>query len=349
MTKAAFISGITGQDGAYLTKLLLEKGYKVHGGVRRIGVVSTGRLDELGVTDGVEFHDFELLEDSNIRRVIERASPDEVYNLASQSFVGVSFEQPVYTADVVGLSVLRVLEAIRSTVEPVRFYQASSSEMFGKVRESPQNEVTPFYPRSPYGISKLFGHWATINYRESYGLHASSGILFNHESPLRGREFVTRKVTLALARIAAGSQDILQVGNLDVKRDWGFAGDYVQGMWLMLQQSEPDDYVLATGETRTIRSFITTAGRVFDWDIEWSGTGADEIGRDAKSGKTLVSVSPQFYRPAEVESLLGDASKARRKLGWKPSVDFPSLVEMMALADKKRVADGEPTVPRQHP
>lgn len=340
MAKTALITGITGQDGAYLAKLLLEKGYEVHGGLRRIGVIGTGRLDELGVKDDIELHDFELLEDTNIQRVIEKTAPDEVYNLAAQSFVGVSFEQPLYTANADALGTLRILEAIRSRQAATRFYQASTSEMFGKVQETPQTETTPFYPRSPYGVSKLFAHWATVNYRESYDLHACSGILFNHESPLRGTEFVTRKITLAFARIAAGKQQHVELGNIDAKRDWGFAGDYVEGMWRMLQADRPDDYVLATGETHTIRAFIEAAGRVFGWEIVWSGEGIEEIGSDTGSGRVLVRINPKFYRPAEVDMLIGDPNKAENELGWKRTVDFESLVAMMVDADRKRVETG---------
>lgn len=340
MAKTALITGITGQDGAYLAKLLLDKGYEVHGGVRRIGVISTGRLDELGVTDRVTIHDFELLEESNIRRVLEKSAPDEVYNLAAQSFVGVSFEQPIYTANADALGVMRVLEAIRASGGKPRFYQASTSEMFGKVQEVPQSETTPFYPRSPYGVAKLFGHWATVNYREGFDMYATSGILFNHESPLRGKEFVTRKITLAFARIAAGLQDVLELGNLDAKRDWGYAADYVEGMWRMLQQETPDDYVLATGETHTIRSFVEAAGKAFGWEFDWKGTGDTEIGIERKSGKTLVRVNPEFYRPAEVELLIGDPTKAETKLGWKRSVDLAGLVDLMCQADRKRVQTG---------
>lgn len=340
MAKTALITGITGQDGAYLARLLIEKGYEVHGGVRRIGVISTGRLDEMNVTNELTLHDFELLEDSNIRRVIDKVAPDEVYNLAAQSFVGVSFEQPVYTANADAMGVLRMLEAIRSTGGKPRFYQASTSEMFGKVQAIPQSETTPFYPRSPYGVSKLFGHWSTVNYRESFGLYATSGILFNHESPLRGKEFVTRKITLAFARMAIGQQDVLELGNLDAKRDWGYAADYVEGMWRMLQQDTPDDYVLATGETHTIRSFVEAAAQAFDWQIDWHGEGDQEVGVERTSGKTLVRVNPDFYRPAEVELLIGDPTKAETKLGWKRSVNLAGLVALMCEADKRRAESG---------
>lgn len=340
MAKTALITGITGQDGAYLAKLLLEKGYKVHGGVRRIGVISTGRLDELGVTDDLTLHDFELLEESNIRRVLEKTAPDEVYNLAAQSFVGVSFEQPLYTSNADALGVMRILECIRSLGGKSRFYQASTSEMFGKVQAIPQTESTPFYPRSPYGVAKLYGHWATVNFRESFDMYACSGILFNHESPLRGKEFVTRKITLAFARIAAGLQDVVELGNLDAKRDWGYAADYVEGMWRMLQQDAPDDYVLATGETHTIRSFIEAAGSYFGWEFDWKGEGDNEVGIERKSGRTLVRVNPAFYRPAEVDLLIGSPAKAEEKLGWKRSVDLSGLVQLMCDADTRRTKGG---------
>ncbi|MEE2923016.1 MAG: GDP-mannose 4,6-dehydratase [Pseudomonadota bacterium] len=340
MAKTALITGITGQDGAYLAKLLLEKGYEVHGGVRRIGVISTGRLDELGITDSLHLHDFELLEESNIRRVLEKSAPDEVYNLAAQSFVGVSFEQPLYTSNADALGVMRILESLRSLGGKTRFYQASTSEMFGKVQAIPQTESTSFYPRSPYGVAKLFAHWATVNYRESFDMFACSGILFNHESPLRGKEFVTRKITLAFARIAAGKQDVLELGNLDAQRDWGYAADYVEGMWRMLQQDTPDDYVLATGETHTIRSFVDAAGAYFGWEVDWQGEGENEVGIERKSGKTLVRVNPAFFRPAEVELLIGSPAKADEKLGWKREVDLNGLVQLMCEADEKRVKAG---------
>lgn len=344
MGKSAFITGVTGQDGAYLAKLLLDKGYKVHGGARRSAGINTGRLKELGVDEQIVLHDLEILEDSNIQRTIDKIAPDEIYNLAAQSFVGASFEQPLYTANVDALGTMRILEAVRSRRGKARFYQASTSEMFGKVKATPQDEDTPFHPRSPYGVAKVFAHWATVNYRESFGLHASSGILFNHESPLRGVEFVTRKTTLALARIAAGKQDVLELGNIDAKRDWGFAGDYVKGMWLMLQQDTPDDYVLATGRTHTIRSFVEAAAQFLDWKLEWTGSGVDEFGRDARSGKVVVRINPQFYRPSEVDLLIGDPSKARDNLKWVPEVGFEKLVEMMMRADVERVNSGNPLV-----
>lgn len=341
MPRTALITGITGQDGAYLAKLLIEKGYKVFGGVRRTSGINTNRLDKLGISRDVEIYDLDLLEDSNVRRVIEKISPDEIYNLAAQSFVGASFELPLYTANVDALGVMRILEALRASDTKCRFYQASTSEMFGKVQRVPQHEDTPFYPRSPYGVAKLFAHWATINYRESFNLHASSGILFNHESPLRGIDFVTRKITLGFARIFSGKQDVIELGNLNAKRDWGFAGDYVRGMWSMLQQDEPDDYVLATGETHTIRSFVESAARFFDWEIEWTGEGVGEIGRDRKTGRVIIRVNPNFYRPAEVDMLIGDPSKAQEKLGWKREVDFDNLVIMMAESDRDGVISGD--------
>jgi GDPmannose 4,6-dehydratase len=340
MTKTAFITGITGQDGAYLARLLLDKGYKVHGGVRRIGVISTGRLAELGITNEVVLHDFELLEMTNILRVMEKAAPDEIYNLAAQSFVGVSFEQPVYTGNADGLGALRLLEAVRATGGKTRFYQASTSEMFGKVQETPQKETTPFYPRSPYGVAKLFAHWSTVNYRESFGVHASSGILFNHESPLRGKEFVTRKITLGFANLFGGSDQPLELGNLDAKRDWGFAGDYVEGMWRMLQQDQPDDYVLATGTTTSIRDFIERVAARFGTGIDWSGKGTDEIGKDRKTGRILIRINAAFYRPAEVDLLLGDPTKAETKLGWHREYDLDRLVDAMVEADIGRIKQG---------
>lgn len=337
MGKTAFITGITGQDGAYLAKLLLEKGYVVHGGVRRIGVISTGRLDDLDITSELKLHDFELLEMSNVLRTIDKIAPDEVYNLAAQSFVGVSFEQPIYTGNADALGPLRILEAIRERGAKTRFYQASTSEMFGLVQDTPQSERTPFYPRSPYGVAKLFAHWSTVNYRESFGLHASSGILFNHESPLRGKEFVTRKVTLGFARMFSGDDKPLELGNLDAKRDWGFAGDYVEGMWRMLQQDVPDDYVLATGTSTSIRDFIGGVAARFDTAIDWTGCGVDETGRDRKTGRILVRINPEFYRPAEVDFLRGNPTKAEEKLGWTRKYDLDALIDIMVDADRKRV------------
>jgi GDPmannose 4,6-dehydratase len=331
--KTAFITGITGQDGAYLAKLLLDKGYEVHGGVRRISQPETTRLDVLGVADKVHLHEFDLTEQNNIFRVIRDIEMDEFYNLAAQSFVGASWELPIYTADVDGMAVVRILDTLRSVRPQTRFYQASTSEMFGLVQEVPQSEKTRLYPRSPYGVAKVYGHYITMNYRESFGMHASSGILFNHESPLRGNEFVTRKITLGLAALARGGDRPIELGNMDAKRDWGFAGDYVEGMWRMLQQDKADDYVLATGETTTIRDFFTAAGAVLDMDVQWDGEGEEETATDAKTGKLLMKVNPKFYRPAEVELLIGDPTKAREKLGWVPKVDVRELAKMMALSD----------------
>jgi GDPmannose 4,6-dehydratase len=331
--KTAFITGITGQDGAYLAKLLVDKGYKVHGGVRRISHPQTARLEALGVADKVELHEFDLTEQNSIFRIIRDIKIDEFYNLAAQSFVGASWELPVYTAEVDAMSVVRILDTLRSMQPTTRFYQASTSEMFGLVQEVPQSETTRLYPRSPYGVAKVYGHYITMNYRESFGMHASSGILFNHESPLRGTEFVTRKITLGLAALARGGDKPIELGNMDAKRDWGFAGDYVEGMWRMLQQDEADDYVLATGETTTIRDFFTAAGTALGMDLAWSGTGEAETATDTKSGKQVMKVNPKFYRPAEVELLIGDATKARTKLGWEASVTIQQLAEMMAKSD----------------
>ena len=338
MSNSALITGVTGQDGAYLSKLLLEKGYEVHGTYRRSASTNLWRLEELGVEKDIKLVSFDLLEYSNIRRAIEKIQPTEFFNLAAQSFVATSFEQPLYTADVDGLGVTRILESIRDVNPQIRFYQASTSEMFGLVQETPQSEKTPFYPRSPYGVAKLYGHWMTVNYRESYGMHASSGILFNHESPLRGQEFVTRKITSSLARIKNGLQDSVELGNMDALRDWGFAGDYVEGMWRMLQQPVADDYVLATGVTTKVRDFVQAAATTAGFQLEWRGAGVDEIGIDVKSGKTVVKVNPEFYRPAEVELLLGDPSKAKSQLGWTPKTTLEGLVQMMIEADMNRVS-----------
>jgi GDPmannose 4,6-dehydratase len=339
MTRTALITGISGQDGAYLAKFLLGKGYRVVGALRRSSSGAIPRLHELQVANDVEFVDFDLAEITNIMRALEKVKPDEIYNLAAQSFVALSFEQPVYTTEVAGIGPLRILESIRHSVPSTRFYQASTSEMYGKVQATPQDETTPFYPRSPYGFAKLLGHWATVNYRESYGLRASSGILFNHESPLRGREFVTRKITWSLARIRHGDLDVLELGNLSAKRDWGFAGDYIEGMWLMLQQDEAQDFVLATGENHTVRAFAETAAHRLGFDIEWAGAGPDERGIDRRSGKTVVRVNPAFYRPAEVDLLIGNPAKAQKILGWRRKVGFEDLVTLMADADDKRVRD----------
>lgn len=339
MGRTALITGISGQDGAYLARFLLEKGYRVVGALRRSSSDTSQRLRELGVADKIEFVDFDLAEMTNIQRALERVKPDEIYNLAAQSFVALSFEQPIYTAEVDGIGPLRILEAVRQAVPSARFYQASTSEMYGKAQAAPQDESTPFYPRSPYGFAKLLGHWATVNYRESYGLRASSGILFNHESPLRGREFVTRKITWSLARIKHGELDVLELGNLDAKRDWGFAGDYVCGMWMMLQHDTAQDFVLATGENHAVRSFVEIAARRLGFDVEWSGSGPDERGLDRRSGKTLVRVNPAFYRPAEVDVLIGNPQKAKAVLGWTRQIGFEELVGLMAEADDRRVRD----------
>jgi GDPmannose 4,6-dehydratase len=331
--KSAFITGITGQDGAYLSKLLLEKGYKVHGGVRRISQPETVRLEKLGILDDVTLHEFDLAEANNILRTVQRVPVDEFYNLAAQSFVGASWELPIYTADVDGMGVVRILDTLRTLAPQTRFYQASTSEMFGLVQEVPQRETTRLYPRSPYGVAKVYGHYITMNYRESFGMHASSGILFNHESPLRGKEFVTRKITLALARIARGGREPCVLGNLDARRDWGFAGDYVEGMWRMLQQDQADDYVLATGVTTPIRDFIGFAAEALGLDLVWEGQGIGERATDRRSGTRVIEVSEKFFRPAEVELLIGDPTKARTVLGWEPKVDVRALAQMMARAD----------------
>ena len=327
--KKALITGITGQDGAYLAQHLLKEGYEVYGAARRNSNYNTERLEILGVDKDVKIKEFELLEETNIRNVIESVKPDEVYNLGAQSFVGASFDTPLYTAEVTGLGTLRVLEAIRSISPETKFYQASSSEMFGKVMETPQNEETPFYPRSPYGVAKVYSHFITMNYRESYNIFGCCGILFNHESPLRGNEFVTKKISKAIARIKKGKQDQLVLGNLDAKRDWGFAGDYVEAMHLMLQSERPDDYVVSTGETHSVREFVEVTLNHAGIDFEWSGEGVDTVAIAKDSGKKIVVCSKDFYRPAEVDLLLGDCSKATKELGWKPKTKFESLAEMM--------------------
>ena len=327
--KKALITGITGQDWAYLAQHLLKEGYEVYGAARRNSNYNTERLEILGVDKDVKIKEFELLEETNIRNVIESVKPDEVYNLGAQSFVGASFDTPLYTAEVTGLGTLRVLEAIRSISPETKFYQASSSEMFGKVMETPQNEETPFYPRSPYGVAKVYSHFITMNYRESYNIFGCCGILFNHESPLRGNEFVTKKISKAIARIKKGKQDQLVLGNLDAKRDWGFAGDYVEAMHLMLQSEKPDDYVVSTGETHSVREFVEVTLNHAGIDFEWSGEGVDTVAIAKDSGKKIVVCSKDFYRPAEVDLLLGDCSKATKELGWKPKTKFESLAEMM--------------------
>lgn len=333
MSKKALITGITGQDGSYLAHLLLQKGYEVYGAIRRNAGLYSWRLERLGIVNDVEFIDFDLLEYSNIKKTLEKVKPDELYNLAAQSFVHLSFEQPLLTSDIDGLGTLRVLEAVREAKIPAHIYQASTSEMFGKVRQTPQNEETPFHPRSPYGVAKVFAHWAMINYRESYQMFAANGILFNHESPLRGEEFVTRKITRAIAGIKAGKVDVLELGNMNAKRDWGYARDYVDAMWRILQHRVPDDFVIATGETHSVREFVELAFRHVGITIVWSGSEVNEVGTDAKTGKILVKISPKFFRPAEVDLLIGDASKAKAELGWSAPTKFEQLVGIMMEAE----------------
>jgi len=340
MKKVAFITGITGQDGAYLAELLLKKDYIVHGLKRRSSSFNTGRIDHLYQDPHVSKRNFilhhgDLTDSTNLIRIIQEIRPDEIYNLAAQSHVQVSFETPEYTANADGLGTLRILEAIRllNMVEKTKFYQASTSELYGIAQEVPQNEKTPFYPRSPYAVAKLYGYWITINYREAYNLYACNGILFNHESPVRGETFVTRKITRAAARISMGKQERVYLGNLDAKRDWGHASDFVEGMWRMLQQEEPEDFVLATGVTTTIREFTERAFAEVGITLEWSGNGVDETGRDAKSGNILVSIDPNYFRPTEVDLLIGDASKAREKLGWQPTCNLQQMIEEMIKAD----------------
>jgi GDPmannose 4,6-dehydratase len=338
--KTALITGVTGQDGAYLSEFLLKKGYEVHGIKRRASNFNTQRIDHLYQDPHVEnkkfiLHYGDLTDTSNIIRIIQQVQPDEIYNLGAQSHVQVSFEVPEYTADDDGIGTLRILEAIRilGIEKKVRFYQASTSELFGKVREIPQKETTPFYPRSPYACAKLYAYWITVNYRESYGIYACNGILFNHESPIRGETFVTRKVTRAAARIKLGLQEKLYMGNLDSKRDWGYAGDYVELMWLMLQQNEPEDYVIATGITTSIRDFVSMAFKEAGISLIWNGSGINEKGIDNSTGKILVEIDPHYFRPSEVDLLIGDPSKARTKLGWEPKVTLPELIKMMIKND----------------
>ncbi len=332
--RSALITGINGQDGSYLAELLLEKGYRVYGLMRRKAAADYGNVEHL--KDRITLLYADMTDMVSLIRALQISQPDEVYNLAAQSFVGTSWEQPLVTAQIDGLGVTQLLEAIRTVRPACRFYQASTSEMFGKAQEIPQRETTPFYPRSPYGVAKLYGHWITKNYRESYGMYACCGILFNHESERRGREFVTRKITDGAARIRLGLQECVELGNLDARRDWGHARDYVYAMWLMLQQPEPDDYVIATGETRTVREFAGTAFRKAGMELEWSGTGLQEVGREAGTGRILVRVDEKYFRPAEVEILMGDPSKAREKLGWRPRVSFEKLVEGMVRSDLER-------------
>ena len=329
--KVALITGITGQDGSYLAELLLETGYEVHGIVRRCSLINTHRIDH--IYEKIHLHYGDLTDATNLIGVIKKVKPNEIYNLGAQSHVKVSFEIPEYTGQVDGLGTLRILEAVRilGMENDVRIYQASTSELYGKVQEVPQTETTPFYPRSPYGVAKLYGFWIVKNYREAYGLHASSGILFNHESSRRGETFVTRKITQGLSRISVGVQDVLYLGNLDAKRDWGHAKDYAEAMWLMLQQDEPDDYVIATGEQHSVREFVELAAPFFGLDIEWKGEGIDEEGVDKTTGRSIIKVSDKYFRPTEVDSLLGDASKAKEKLGWEPKITFKQLVEDMCI------------------
>ncbi|MEO5903298.1 MAG: GDP-mannose 4,6-dehydratase [Gemmatimonadaceae bacterium] len=347
--KTALITGVTGQDGAYLARLLLAKGYNVHGIKRRASSFNTQRVDGIynepqDVHSRFTMHYGDLTDATNLIRIIQESQPDEIYNLAAQSHVQVSFETPEYTGNSDALGTLRLLEALRilRMMDRVRFYQASTSEMYGKVQAVPQSETTPFYPRSPYAVAKLYAHWITVNYREAYNIHASSGILFNHESPIRGETFVTRKITMAAARVREGQQDKLFLGNLDAERDWGFAGDYVEGMWRMVQHDTPDDYVLATGEKHTVREFCQAAFSRVGMELEFSGKGAHEVAVDTASGREVIAVDERYFRPTEVELLLGDSTKARTILGWKPRVGFTELVEMMVDADLATVQSGDP-------
>jgi len=327
--KIALITGITGQDGSYLAELLLEKGYEVHGIIRRSSLINTHRIDH--IYNQLHLHYGDLTDSTNLVRVIQLVQPDEIYNLGAQSHVKVSFEMPEYTADVDGVGTLRILEAVRllGMEDRVRIYQASTSELYGLVQETPQRETTPFYPRSPYGVAKLYGYWITKNYREAYGMYACTGILFNHESPRRGETFVTRKITRGLSKISCGLQDVLELGNLNAKRDWGHAKDFVEAMWLMLQQDEPEDYVIATGVQYSVKEFVEESAPYFGMKIEWEGEGLDEVGIDKLTGRTVIKVNPKYFRPAEVETLLGDATKAKEKLGWEPKISFKQLVEDM--------------------
>lgn len=336
--KKAIITGITGQDGAYLAQLLLAKGYVVYGTYRRTSSVNFWRIEELGIANHPNLHliEYDLTDLSSSIRLLQTTGSTEVYNLAAQSFVGVSFEQPITTAEITGIGPVNLLEAIRIVNPAIRFYQASTSEMFGKVQAIPQIESTPFYPRSPYGVAKLYAHWMTVNYRESYNIFASSGILFNHESPLRGREFVTRKITDSMAKIKLGKLDVLELGNLDAKRDWGFAKDYVEGMWRILQADKPDTFVLGTNRTETVRDFVAMAAKAAGFTLRWEGKDENEVGIDVETGKKLVSINPKFYRPAEVELLIGNPEKAKKELGWEPKTTLEELCQMMVEADIHR-------------
>ena len=340
--KKALVTGITGQDGAYLAELLLNKGYEVYGTYRRTSSVNFWRMDEIGVQAHPNLHlvEYDLTDASGSIRMVADIKPDEIYNLAAQSFVAVSFEQPITTANITGLGALHLLEAIRIVNPKIKFYQASTSELYGKVQEMPQTERTPFYPRSPYGVAKLFAHWTTINYRESYGIFACSGILFNHESPLRGKEFVTRKITDMAAKISMGSTEVLELGNMDSQRDWGYAKEYVEGMYLMLQHAEPDTYVLATNKTWTVRHFVELAFKAVGIEIAWKGTAEKETGLDKKTGKMVVRVNPKFYRPCEVDILIGNPAKAKQAFGWEPKTSLEDLCKMMVEADIKRNRSG---------
>lgn len=340
--KKALITGITGQDAAYLAELLLEKGYQVYGTYRRTSSTNFWRIEELGIEENPNLIllEYDLIDLSSAYRIISEIEPDEIYNLAAQSFVGVSFTQPIATAQITGIGPMNLLEAIRTINPKIKFYQASTSEMFGKVHAIPQNEETPFHPRSPYGVAKVFAHWATLNYQESYGIFATSGILFNHESPLRGKEFVTRKITDAVAKLSLGKQDILELGNMDAQRDWGYAKEYVDGMYRMLQIDEPGTFVLATNKTQTVRDFVSLAFKAIEIDIDWKGKEEREIGIDTKTGKTLIQVNPKFYRPAEVDLLIGDASKANKILNWKPKTTLKELCDMMVKKDIERNQNG---------
>lgn len=342
MNKIALITGITGQDGAYLAELLLQKGYDVYGTYRRTSSTNFWRVEELGIKENPNFHlvEYDLTDLGSTIRLLEKAKPDEVYNLAAQSFVAVSFDQPITTANITGLGPVHLLEAIRIVNPKIKFYQASTSEMFGEVQEIPQTEKTPLYPRSPYGVAKVYAHWMTINYRESYDIFGTSGILFNHESPLRGLEFVTRKITDGIARIKLDKQEYLELGNLDAKRDWGYAKDYVDGMWRMLQADKPDTYVLATGRTERVRDFVEMSCKAVDINIEWNGKDTDEVGIDIASGKEIIKINPDFYRPAEVELLIGSPEKAKKELGWEPDTSLEELCKMMVEADLRRVEQG---------
>lgn len=340
--KKALITGITGQDAAYLAELLLSKDYLVFGTYRRTSSTNFWRIEELGIENNPNLIllEYDLIDLSSAYRIISEVEPDEIYNLAAQSFVGVSFTQPIATAQITGIGAMNLLEAIRTINPKIKFYQASTSEMFGKVHAIPQNEETPFHPRSPYGVAKVFAHWSTLNYQESYNLFATSGILFNHESPLRGKEFVTRKITDAVAKIHLGKQELLELGNMDAKRDWGFAKEYVDGMYRMLQIDEPGTFVLATNKTQTVRDFVSMAFKAIDVSVVWKGKEENEVGIDDKSGKTLIKVNPKFYRPAEVDLLIGDASKANEKLNWKPKTTLLELCEMMVKKDIERNENG---------